>query len=61
MVKRVKKKKGANMNKYPAQWVDGICKALGIAVKGEKRENVFIQRDVYTKYLRYTAKMEGYT
>lgn len=28
------------LNKYPAQWVDGICKALGIAVKGDKREKV---------------------
>ncbi len=28
------------LNKYPAQWVDGICKALGIAVQGEKREKV---------------------
>ncbi|MGB2841449.1 MAG: hypothetical protein WBC40_03050 [Halobacteriota archaeon] len=24
------------------------------------REREFIQRDVYTKYFRYTAKMEGY-
>jgi hypothetical protein len=28
------------LNKYPAQWVDGICKALGIAVQGEKRKKV---------------------
>lgn len=28
------------LNKYPSQWVDGICKALGIPVKGQKREKV---------------------
>ncbi|MFQ6137386.1 MAG: hypothetical protein ACE5PM_09445, partial [Candidatus Hydrothermarchaeales archaeon] len=26
------------MNKYPAPWVDGICNALGIEIKGRKRE-----------------------
>ncbi len=31
----------AAMNKYPWQWVDGICKALGIDTKGmKKREKV---------------------
>lgn len=28
------------LNKYPAQWVDGICIALGISVKSKKREKV---------------------
>lgn len=28
---------GAAMNKYPWQWVDGICKAVGIDTKGSKK------------------------
>ena len=28
---------------------------------GNQGDRRFIKRDVYTKYFRYTAKMEGYT
>ena len=30
----------AVMNKYPSQWVDGVCVALGISERGKKREKV---------------------
>lgn len=35
-----KTKLASVLNKYPSQWVDGICKALGIPVKGQKKEKM---------------------
>jgi hypothetical protein len=43
------------LNKYPSQWVDGICEALGIPVKNVKREKVLATADM----LSDVAKLRG--
>jgi hypothetical protein len=30
----------AGLNKYPAEWINGVCKAIGISTKGKKKDKV---------------------
>jgi hypothetical protein len=46
----------AGLNKYPSEWINGVCKAIGISTEGKKRDKVSHIRSKLTAQLTQTLE-----
>lgn len=48
----------AGLNKYPVEWINGICKALEISTKGKKKDKIAqISRKLTTRLIEVIEKI----